>query len=235
MTAVKHGRYGWRVPPAATEDGEPRPNQARRLTARGRERRLQLITYATRRFAEDGFHPTSVAEIVTGIGVGKGVFYWYFDSEEELFVEILRAAHKDLHRTQMKAITGIDDPVQRIEEGYEVERCGWRAIPTYGASSSCAHRRGLREGDAHGRTPAGRRRRRPPDDCDPKRSDSRQGSRGTGPCDPRGDQPAHDGLHRLRRTRPRGDRRVGRLHLPQRLRRGVDPSGAHTHGPGPSA
>lgn len=115
--AVKHGRYGWRVPPAATEDGEPRPNQARRLTARGRERRLQLITYATRRFAEDGFHPTSVAEIVTGIGVGKGVFYWYFDSKEELFVEILRAAHKDLHRTQMKAITGIDDPVQRIEEG----------------------------------------------------------------------------------------------------------------------
>lgn len=78
---------------------------------------MQLIAYATRRFAEDGFHPTSVAEIVDGVGVGKGVFYWYFDSKEELFVEILRSALKDLRRTQIDAIGDIDDPVQRIEEG----------------------------------------------------------------------------------------------------------------------
>lgn len=90
---------------------------ARRLTSRGRQRRSQLIAFATRRFAEYGFHPTSVAEIVAGVGVGKGVFYWYFDSKDELFVEILRSAHKDLHRTQMDAISDIDDPLQRIEEG----------------------------------------------------------------------------------------------------------------------
>lgn len=103
--------------PATSDQGEPAPNQARKLTARGKERRLQLIAYATTRFAEDGFHPTSVAEIVEGMGVGKGVFYWYFDSKEELFVEILRAAQKDLRRTQTKAIVDISDPVQRIEEG----------------------------------------------------------------------------------------------------------------------
>ena len=34
----------------------------RRLTQRGRERRQQLMEYATARFAENGFHPTSVAE-----------------------------------------------------------------------------------------------------------------------------------------------------------------------------
>ena len=50
----------------------------RRLTQRGRERHRQLMDYATARFAESGYHPTSVAEIVTGLGVGKGVFYWYF-------------------------------------------------------------------------------------------------------------------------------------------------------------
>jgi AcrR family transcriptional regulator len=105
------------VPPDATSPSDPASNQVRRLTPRGRERRQQLIAYATRRFAEDGFHPTSVAEIVAGVGVGKGVFYWYFDSKEELFVEILRSAQKDLRRTQVKAISDIDDPVQRIEEG----------------------------------------------------------------------------------------------------------------------
>lgn len=90
---------------------------ARRLTARGKERRAQLIAYATERFAADGYHPTSVADIVDGLGVGKGVFYWYFDSKEELFIEILRTAQRDLRRRQQRAIEGVEDPVRRLELG----------------------------------------------------------------------------------------------------------------------
>jgi len=89
----------------------------RRLTQRGRERRRQLMDFATVRFAENGYHPTSVAEIVTGLGVGKGVFYWYFQSKEELFLEILKEAQTDLRRSQQHAIADVDDPVRRIELG----------------------------------------------------------------------------------------------------------------------
>src|SRR5215831_3331040 len=89
----------------------------RKLTQRGEERRRQLMDYATTRFAENGYHPTSVAEIVTGLGVGKGVFYWYFSSKEELFLEILREAQHDLRRTQQQAIEDEDDPVRRIALG----------------------------------------------------------------------------------------------------------------------
>lgn len=89
----------------------------RKLTPRGRERRAQLIAYATARFAADGYHPTSVADIVDGLGVGKGVFYWYFSSKEELLVEILRTAQRDLRRTQLRAIEGQTDPVHRLELG----------------------------------------------------------------------------------------------------------------------
>jgi len=89
----------------------------RRLTQRGRERRAQLMTYATARFAENGYHPTSVAEIVQGLGVGKGVFYWYFASKEELFLEILRDAQRQLRRRQEAAIADEPDPVRRIELG----------------------------------------------------------------------------------------------------------------------
>src|SRR5690554_5618804 len=91
--------------------------EQRRLTPRGLERRQQLMAYAAQRFAETGYHPTSVAEIVEGLGVGKGVFYWYFSSKEELFLEILREAQRDLRRAQQRAISGLDDPVQRIAEG----------------------------------------------------------------------------------------------------------------------
>ena len=90
---------------------------SRRLTQRGKERRAQLLAYATTRFAEDGYHPTSVADIVDGLGVGKGVFYWYFDSKEELFTEILRTAQNDMRRTQQHRIEGVEDPVERIQLG----------------------------------------------------------------------------------------------------------------------
>lgn len=89
----------------------------RRLTARGRERRNQLMDFAARRFAENGYHPTSVAEIVQGMGVGKGLFYWYFSSKAELLEEILREAQQDLRRRQQAAIGDEPDPVSRIELG----------------------------------------------------------------------------------------------------------------------
>jgi AcrR family transcriptional regulator len=90
---------------------------ARRLTQRGKDRRDQLMAYAAARFAEQGYHPTSVSEIVSGLGVGKGVFYWYFDSKEQLFLEILKDAQTDLRRKQQQAIGDEDDPVRRIELG----------------------------------------------------------------------------------------------------------------------
>jgi AcrR family transcriptional regulator len=89
----------------------------RELTPRGKERRQQLMAYAAARFAEGGFHPTSVAEIVSGLGVGKGVFYWYFDSKDQLFLEILKDAQQDLRRAQQHVIVDEPDPVRRIELG----------------------------------------------------------------------------------------------------------------------
>jgi AcrR family transcriptional regulator len=72
---------------------------------------------STRLFAERGFHPTSVSDIVTSIGVGKGVFYWYFSSKEELLASLLEAAQLDLRRRQHSAIGDEPDPVVRIELG----------------------------------------------------------------------------------------------------------------------
>ena len=91
--------------------------EQRRLTTRGKERRAQLMDQAARRFAVNGYHPTSVAEIVDELGVGKGVFYWYFESKEQLFVEILKDAQLGLRRAQQRSIGNTSDPVERIEHG----------------------------------------------------------------------------------------------------------------------
>jgi AcrR family transcriptional regulator len=105
---------------------------ARQLTPRGKERRRQLLEYATVRFAEAGYHPTSVADIVGGLGVGKGVFYWYFESKEQLFRELLREAQLDLRRHQRDAIAGETDPVRRLELGIRAAMRWWAAHPDIG-------------------------------------------------------------------------------------------------------
>jgi AcrR family transcriptional regulator len=88
-----------------------------KLTPRGKERREQLITCAARLFAERGYHPTSVADIVAALGVGKGVFYWYFASKEELLTELLKSSNHELRKRQQQAIGAEVDPVRRIELG----------------------------------------------------------------------------------------------------------------------
>jgi AcrR family transcriptional regulator len=103
--------------PVDGTDGAGVGTVARRLTARGQRRRQELLGFAARRFASQGYHPTSVTDIVDGLGVGKGVFYWYFASKEELFRQILADAQRDLRRAQRQAIEDEPDPVRRIEAG----------------------------------------------------------------------------------------------------------------------
>ncbi len=108
--------------PAGMEDhDQPRP-----LTRRGELRRRQILAYAAKRFADHGYDATPVSDIVEGLGVGKGVFYWYFTSKEELFSEILISAQLELRQLQQQAIAGEADPVRRIELGIRAS-CAWLA------------------------------------------------------------------------------------------------------------
>ena len=72
---------------------------------------------AARLFADKGYHATSVADIVRHESVGKGVFYWYFSSKEELFGEVLRQGLAGLRHAQAEAIKGVEAPLDRIEQG----------------------------------------------------------------------------------------------------------------------
>ena len=84
------------------------------------------MDFATLQFAEKGYDPTSVSDIVDGIGVGKGVFYWYFQSKEDLLVEILVEAQEDLARAQEKAMSDETTAVGRIEQAIRAT-IAWQA------------------------------------------------------------------------------------------------------------
>jgi AcrR family transcriptional regulator len=52
-------------------------------------RRAQIKESALQVFAEQGYHATSVTDLVKAAGVARGTFYLYFDSKDALFLELL--------------------------------------------------------------------------------------------------------------------------------------------------
>jgi AcrR family transcriptional regulator len=92
---------------------------ARRLTTQGQERRLQLIEAAGELFATHGYAATRVSDICTRAGVAKGLFYWYFETKESLFAELVRSMRYQLRKSQADAMDLATDPVTRIRQGAE--------------------------------------------------------------------------------------------------------------------
>jgi AcrR family transcriptional regulator len=70
------------------EAPSPAPVRATR-TDSPEERKAELRRAAFACLAEGGFHETTVDDICKRAGVSKGTFYWYFESKEQIFVEIL--------------------------------------------------------------------------------------------------------------------------------------------------
>lgn len=94
----------------------------------------------TRLFAEQGYHRTTVGDICDTLGVGKGVFYWYFPSKEALFSELLESSLLNLRRAQQQAIEEHSDPVDRIEQGIRASIEFFRKNPGILALSRTAAR-----------------------------------------------------------------------------------------------
>jgi AcrR family transcriptional regulator len=103
----------------------------RKLTKRGTKRRDQVMDVALRLFAEQGYHGTTVGDVCDTLGVGKGVFYWYFESKEALFTELLQECLLKLRRAQQYEIEKVAQPVGRIEQGIRASIDFFRETPAF--------------------------------------------------------------------------------------------------------
>jgi AcrR family transcriptional regulator len=64
--------------------------EVKRLTSRGEQTRRALLQAASRLFAENGYHNTSVPDIVREAGVGHGTFYEYFASRRDILLALTK-------------------------------------------------------------------------------------------------------------------------------------------------
>jgi len=63
---------------------------ARRSYMKADDRRAQILDCARRVFANQGFHVTSVADICSEAGIGRGTLYQYFGNKRDVFLAVLQ-------------------------------------------------------------------------------------------------------------------------------------------------
>jgi AcrR family transcriptional regulator len=88
-----------------------------RRTEAGHRRRAELMEAAVLLSVDRGFSRTRVSDIVGRVGVGQGVFYWYFESKDALFGEIFEDTTRRMRLFQGAFIADEPDPVRRIAKG----------------------------------------------------------------------------------------------------------------------
>jgi AcrR family transcriptional regulator len=70
-------------------------------------------------FAGNGYDATRINDICEAAGVTKSLFYWYFPTKRDLYVELVRALRHELRVTQARAMEPTVDPLEQIRRGTE--------------------------------------------------------------------------------------------------------------------
>ncbi len=78
------------------------------------DRRLSLLKAAFREVAEKGFSQVTLDDIARRAGVSKGVTLYYFDSKDELFLELFGWLIDSILRRMREAVDAVSDPVEKV-------------------------------------------------------------------------------------------------------------------------
>ncbi|MGC9308099.1 MAG: TetR/AcrR family transcriptional regulator [Thermoplasmatota archaeon] len=78
------------------------------------ERRQEFIRAAETLFMEKGYQNTSVSHIVNRVGVAHGLFYYYFDSKEDVLDAIIEHLVQESRRRLSAIVHGDGTPLEKF-------------------------------------------------------------------------------------------------------------------------
>jgi AcrR family transcriptional regulator len=90
----------------------PQERGAATRTARGAETRRLLLEAAGQLFAEQGYHATTVPDIVKAAGVGHGTFYEYFGSRHQILLALTQQAIESRGRGPRLQSTNLSERIR---------------------------------------------------------------------------------------------------------------------------
>ena len=77
-------------------------------------RREQIVRAATVVLGRQGYADASLKQIAREAGVAPGLLHYYFESKEDLLLEVVDARQRDIEADRIATVGGIDDPLERI-------------------------------------------------------------------------------------------------------------------------
>lgn len=102
------------------------------MSAKGEEKRQQIVDAADTLFYHQGYTATSFADIAEKAGVPKGNFYFYFHTKEELLDAVVRNRLKRM-AAQLDALSQeFPDPRQRLHRIAEAPFYDHHEVAQYG-------------------------------------------------------------------------------------------------------
>lgn len=78
------------------------------------ETREAILRTAATLFRERGYAKTKVMDIARAVGITPATLYWHFASKEDVLFEFLEGAIESFNTRIESAISGIQDPVDRL-------------------------------------------------------------------------------------------------------------------------
>jgi len=77
-------------------------------------RRAQIVRAAAAVLGRQGYGETSLKDVAREAGVAPGLLHYYFESKQELLLEVVVALEREMIHDWQAAVEDIDDPLERI-------------------------------------------------------------------------------------------------------------------------
>lgn len=78
-------------------------------------KRAEILRFAADVFSCTGFHATTIQEIATAAGIGKGTVYEYFRTKEELFLAVYDAWMNEYENSVRERVEAATDPMAKVD------------------------------------------------------------------------------------------------------------------------
>ena len=92
-----------------------------------RKRRRQILDAALAEFAEKGFQDANVSGIASRASVSQGTVYWYFESKQALFLELMADVFAQVVQPLEEVLGNTDlSPVERLRQAFRTSLALYR-------------------------------------------------------------------------------------------------------------
>lgn len=100
-------------------------------TSKRPDRRAQIVVAAAAVLGRQGYSNTSLKDVASEAGIAPGLLHYYFQSKEDLLLEVVAEIERQIVDNWEVDTSGIDDPMAKINAGMRRAVENWTEHPAF--------------------------------------------------------------------------------------------------------